>query len=110
MPIVHVRGDRSKGTPAALGAIAEAVAEETGCSTGDVWCTYQQVTATVGKRPASILYVDLLARPRDGDVLQKALAAAARAASTSFGVALDDVWARLTVLESGTVFAGGGLL
>lgn len=111
MPIVHVRANAPETTEDALAAIAETVADAMECPAGDVWCTYQRVDpVTIGTRPANVVYVDLLARPRDGDALQNGLAAAARATSTSFGVPLEDVWAHLTVLEPGTVFAGRGLI
>lgn len=111
MPVVHVRGTLRNASVNQLVHIAEAVAAPAGCSLGDVWCTYQQVNpATAGSRTHDILYVDLLARPREKDALQNALAAAATSASSSFHVPLEDVWARLTVLEPGTVFAGGNQL
>lgn len=110
MPIVHIRGNAQTGTEAALGAIAEEVAKAVDCATGDIWCTYDQVATTVGKQLHNVLYVDLLARPRERDLLQKGLEAAAKAASRSFGVRLEDVWAHLTVLEPATVFAGRRLL
>lgn len=111
MPVVHVRGTFRHASVGQLASVAEAIAAAAGCSSGDVWATYQQLNpVTAGTRSQNILYVDLLAQPRDGAVLQNALAAAARAASSSFQVPLEDVWAHLTVLEPRQVFAGGGLI
>lgn len=110
MPVVHIRGPVPGATADALGNVAREVAAAIPCAVGDVWCTYQQVTTTVGTRSERVLYVNLLARPRDGNALQQGLEAAARAASMSFHVGLEDVWAYLTVLEPGQVFAGGSLI
>jgi hypothetical protein len=118
MPIVHVRGSKGiagRATPKALTNIATEVADAAGCSVGDVWCTFTPATeTTVGTRVPregeGILYVDVLARPRETDVLPGTLEAAARAAASSFRVRLDNVWAHVTVLETGTVFAGGRLV
>ena len=114
MSIVHIHGSRfvaERATPKALANIATHVAEAVGCNVGDVWCTFTPATEmTIGNRPGRILYLDLLARPRATDELQRGLEAAARAASASFGVALEEVWAHLTVLETDRVFAGGELL
>lgn len=110
MPVVHIRGPLPGASADALGHVAREVAAGVGCSVGDVWCTYQQVTTTVGTRSERVLYVQLLTRPREEDALQQGLEAAARAASMSFHVNLEDVWAYVTVLEPGQVFAGGGQL
>ena len=107
MPVVHIRGSVPGANADTLAKVARDVAEAVPCPVGDVWCTYQQVTTTVGTRSERVLYVDLLARPRDGDALQNALEAAARAASASFHVNLEDVWAHLTVVEERRLFAGG---
>jgi hypothetical protein len=110
MPVVHIRGSLSGATADVLAKVARDVAAAIPCSVGDVWCTYHQVTATVGTRSERVLYVDLLARPREDGALVEGLEAAARAASAAFHVSLEDVWGHLTVLEEGSVFAGGGLL
>ena len=110
MPVVHILGPVPGATADTLGKVARDVAAAVGCPVGDVWCTYQQVTTTVGTRSERVLYVHLVARPREGDALQEGLEAAARAASMSFHVSLEDVWAHLTVLDEGRVFAGGRLL
>ena len=110
MPVVHIRGPLPGASVDALGHVAREVAGAVGCPVGDVWCTYHQVTTTVGTRSERVLYVQLLARPLDESALQQGLEAAARAASMSLHVNLEDVWAYLTVLEPGRVFAGGELL
>lgn len=107
MPVVHIRGPVPGATAEVLAKVARDVAAAVGCPVGDVWCTYHQVTTTVGTRSERVLYVDLLARRRDGDALQQGLEAAARAAAASFHVNLEDVWAHLTVVEEGRLFAGG---
>lgn len=107
MPVVHIRGPVPGASADALARVAQDVAAAISCPVGDVWCTYEQVTTTVGTQSGRVLFVDLLARPRDGDALQNGLEAAARAASTSFNVELEDVWAHLTVVEEGRLFAGG---
>ena len=109
MPVVHIRGPVSGATADVLAKVARDVAAAIECPVGDVWCTYHQVTATVGTRSERVLYVDLLARHRDGDALQQGLEAGVRAAAASFHVNLEDVWGHLTVLGPGTVFAGGEL-
>ena len=107
MPVVHIRGSVPGANADTLAKVARDVASAIGCPVGDVWCTYQQAVTTVGTRSERVLYVDLLARPREGDALQDGLEAAARAASASFHVNLVDVWAHLTVVEKDRLFAGG---
>lgn len=113
MPVVHVRGisDLTKGeVDAGLRYIAAGVAEALGGDVGDVWCTFSDLEAmTIGddvpRDDDRILYLDLLLQPRPE--APAALEAAAKQAATAFGVQPENVWARLTPLEPGTVFAGG---
>ena len=113
MPVVHVRGisDLTKGEiDAGLRYIAAGVAAALGRDVGDVWCTFSGLeTMTVGddvpRDDDRILYLELLLRllPEAATALE----AAANQAATAFGVRPENVWARLTPLEPGTVFAGG---
>lgn len=117
MPIVHVRGLSRSSSDAerALIDIATAVASAAGCEVNQVWTTFQGLDAmTLGTSPAQddgqILYVDLLMQPRGDEIHAATLTALAQAAAVAFEVDPNDVWARLTLVAPGTVYAGGGLI
>lgn len=119
MPAIHVRStpiDRERA-PAALTAIARAVAAAVPCEIDGVWCTFAALEAqTIGQRATEvegrIVYVDVWMRQRDGDppASERALEAACAAAAAGFGVPLEDVWGTLRPVEPGRVFAGGSLV
>ncbi len=118
MPVIHIRGTQSRASLAtrrSLAHVAEAAAEPAGTSVSDVWCTFQPLAATtIGDRAPleaeAILYVDVVMNDRGRDVTKAVLEATARAAAQSFHTKLDNVWARYTPIEPGTVFAGGEMV
>jgi hypothetical protein len=118
VPVVHVRALACDlpAAAAALPAIARAVADAVPCTLDGVWCTFQALAAeTLGERAVEsegrIVYVDLAIRARsDSGAAGRALGAACIAAATAFAVPIEDVWGRLQPVESGSVFAGGGLV
>ena len=116
MPIVHIRAlSPLDGAPAPLASIAEAVAAACDCPPEEVWCTFSPLAAvTIGARPveqaSGIVFVELVMRSRGVEPDAAALEAAARATASSFRIPLEDAWARLSLVEPGTVFAGGSPL
>jgi hypothetical protein len=119
VPVVHIRSLAPAGgdaeADAALASVARAVASAIGAEPAGTWCTFTAVDRmTLGERSVSdagrIVYLDLWLRSRGAEIDRAALVAAARAASTGFGVPIEDVWATLRLVEPGRVMAGGQLV
>jgi hypothetical protein len=118
MPVVHIQTaspPTGEDATRALGAVAEAVARGASCPVEDVWCTLGALDAfTIGERPVTgagrIVFVEIQMRARGATVTRFVLENAAEAVSGTFGVPLEDVWARVVEVRSGETFAGGAVV
>lgn len=98
-----------------LACLADDLSTACDCPSEDVWCTFAPIAhMSVGTKPVdedgSIAYVDVLMRPRDKTTTVRALEASGRTTARHLGIPVEDVWVRLSPMQSGEVFAGGQVL